>query len=59
MLSKSIKKIPKKKVKKVKTRDSMWKRNFFLSTVLSSLWVVLATWLHVVGAPQKIEEEGN
>jgi hypothetical protein len=37
----------------------MWKRNFFLSTVLSSLWVVLATWLHVVGAPQKIEEKRN
>jgi hypothetical protein len=31
----------------------MGKTNFFLSTLLFSPWVVLATWLHV-GAPKKI-----
>jgi hypothetical protein len=46
----------KKKVKKVKTQDSMGKTNFFLSTLRFSLWAVLATWLHV-GAPQKIQEK--
>jgi hypothetical protein len=35
----------------------MCETNFFLSTLLSSVWVVLGTWLHVVGAPQKIEEK--
>jgi hypothetical protein len=39
-------------VKKLKNQDSMDKTNFFLSTLPFSLWVVLATWLHV-GAPQK------
>jgi hypothetical protein len=47
---------PKKKVKKVKTQDFMGKTNFFLCTLPFSLWVVLATWLHV-GATQKIQEK--
>jgi hypothetical protein len=34
----------------------MCETNFFLSTLLSSVWVVLGTWLHVVGAPQKLRK---
>jgi hypothetical protein len=38
--------------KKVKTQDSMDKRNFFFGTLAFSPWVILATWLH----PQQIHE---
>jgi hypothetical protein len=34
----------------------MCETNLFLSTLLSSVWVVLGTWLHVVGAPKKLRK---
>jgi hypothetical protein len=42
--------------RKLKTQDSMDKTNFIFGTLPSSLWAILAAWLHV-GAHKKIYEK--